>query len=298
VNAPNDDRAARRLLVAGAIAGIALAAFGVVRSSGDDAAAPADAIALVNGQALSREAYARFAAAIAAERRSTTLDASEQRRLLDRMIDEELLLQRGIALGLGRYEPTARGAIVSALVASVTADAETVEPDDRALRAFYAANTKRFGSGPRLAVEVAFVAAAGRPEALARERAETLARRLRAGEEFAGVRGELGDPMLAELPPGALDLDTLRDYLGPTAARAADELAVGEVAGPLRGSAGYFVVVLRERKADEPAPFESVRAQVRAEFLRSRGETALRDYLAGMREEASIQILDPELAAP
>ena len=191
---PGNDRVARGLLVTGAIAGIALAAFAVVRSGGSDTAAPADAIALVNGQALSREAFARFAAAIAAERRSTTLDASEQRRLLDRMIDEELLLQRGIALGLERYEPSARGAIVSALVASVTADAETAEPDDAALRAFYAQNQGRFGSGPRLTVDVAFVATAGRPEALARERAETLARRLRAGEAFAAVRSELGDP--------------------------------------------------------------------------------------------------------
>lgn len=295
---PADDRIARLLLAAGAIAGIALAGFGVVRSGGGDGAAPADAIALVNGQALSRENFARFVAAIASERRSTTLDANEQRRLLDRMIDEELLLQRGIALGLDRYEPSARGAIVSALVASVTADAETGEPDEAALRSFYAANTQRFGSGPRLAVDVAFVAVAGRAEALARERAEALARRLRAGEDFAAVAGELGDKMLAQLPPGALDLDTLRDYLGPTAARSAAELAVGEVAGPVRGSAGYFVVVLRERRAEEAAPFESVREQVRAEYLRGRGEAALSEYLSGMREEARIRILDPALASP
>ena len=43
----------------------------------------------------------------------------------------------------------------------------------------------------------------------------------------------------------------------------------------MRGSAGYFVLVLRERRAEEAAPFERVRAQVRAEYLRSRGETAL-----------------------
>jgi len=293
-----DDRVARRLLVLGAIAGVALAGFGVVRSGGGEAAAPADAIALVNGQPLSRESFARFTAAIAAERRSTTLDAAERRRLLGRMLDEELLLQRGIALGLDRYEPTARNSIVSALIASVTADAEADEPDEAALRAFHAENRGRFGSGPRLVVDVAFVSAAGRPEALARDRAEALAKRLRAGEDIAAVRGELGDASVAELPEGALDFDTLRDYLGPTAARAASELALGEVAGPVRGSAGYFVLVLRERLAEEPAPFESLREQVHAEFLRSRGEMALRDYLADLREAAEIRILDPELAAP
>jgi parvulin-like peptidyl-prolyl isomerase len=298
LSGPGDDRLARGLLVLGALAGVALAGFGVVRSGGGEAAAPADAIALVNGQPLSRESFARFTAAIAAERRTTTLDAAERRRLLARMIDEELLLQRGIALGLERYEPTARSSIVSALIASVTADAEVGEPDEAALRAFHAENQGRFGSGPRLRVDVAFVAAAGRPEALARERAEALAGRLRAGEDFAAVRGELGDATVAGLPEGALDLDTLRDYLGPTAARTASELAVGEVSSPVRGSAGYFVLVLRERLAEQPAAFESLREQVRAEYLRSRGETALRDYLAGLQEEAEIRILDPELAAP
>jgi len=184
------------------------------------------------------------------------------------------------------------------LIASVTSDAEGGEPDEAALRAFYSENRGRFGSGPRLRVDVAFVSASGRPEALARERAETVARRLRAGEDFAAVRGELGDATVAGLPEGALDLDTLRDYLGPTAARAASELEVGQVAGPVRGSAGYFVLVLRERLAEQPAPFEALREQVRAEYLRSRGETALRDYLAGLHESAEVRILDPELATP
>ena len=293
-----DDRMARGLLVLGTLAGVALAGWGVVRSGSGDAPAPADAIALVNGQPLSRESFARFTAAIAAERRSTTLDTAERRRLLERMIDEELLLQRGIALGLDRYEPTARSSIVSALIASVTADAEVGEPDEATLRAFHAENQGRFGSGPRLRVDVAFVAAAGRPEALARDRAEALARRLRAGEDFAAVRSELGDTSVAALPGGALDLDTLRDYLGPTAARAASELEVGQVAGPVRGSAGYFVLLLRERLAEQPAPFEALREQVRAEYLRSRGENALRDYLVGLQENAEIRILDAELAAP
>lgn len=295
---PGDDRTARALLLAGAVAGIGLAAFGVLGSGGDDAAATPDAIALVNGQELSRDAFARFAAAVAAERRSTTLDASEQRRLLERMIDEELLLQRGIALGLERHEPGARAAIVSALVASVTADAEIGEPEEAALRAFHAKHAERFGSGPRLVVDAAFVAVANRPEALARERAETLARRLRAGEDFAALNAELGDVPVAQLPAGELDVDTLRDYLGPTAARAAAALATGEVAGPLRGSTGYFVLVLRERRAEQPPAYESVREQVRAEYLRSRGEQALSEYLAGLREDARIRIFDPELAQP
>jgi parvulin-like peptidyl-prolyl isomerase len=292
------DRAARRLLLLGALAGILLAGFGVVRSGSSDVALPPDAIALVNGEPLSQEAFARFAAAIAAEQKSTTLDTGERRRLLDRMIDEELLLQRGISLGLDRYEPTARRSIIAALIASVTADAESGEPAEPALRKFYRENAARFAGSDRLVLDVAFVSTASRPDALARERAEETARRLRAGEDFAAVTRELGDPLVAPLPPGPLDEGTLRDYLGPTAERAASQLAPGGIAGPVRASAGYLVLVLRERRPAETPPFEAVREQVRAEYLRSQGEEALRSYLKELRDDAEIRVLDAELAAP
>jgi parvulin-like peptidyl-prolyl isomerase len=289
------DRAARRLLLASAALGIALAAFAILRSGrGPERAAPG-AIAVVNGRAISREAFARFAGAVAEERRRMALDAGERRRLLSRMIDEELLLQRGIELELPRHEPTARRSIVSALIASVAADAELSEPDEAELRAFWDGNRERFTRPDRLVLDVALVAAGDEPEAATLQRARELARRVREGEDFARVRQELGDAPIAALPEGAQGLDTIRQYLGPSAARAAEELGEGETCEPVRGSPGYYVLRLRERVAGGVAPFDDVREHVRVELLRERGDAALRDYLAELRSGADVRILDPEL---
>ncbi len=297
MSAARDDRTARLLLVLGAAVGIALAAVGIVRSGSSETSIPADAIAVVNGRPLSREAFARFVAAVAAERKMLTLDAPVRRRLLERMIDEELLLQRGIELGLSRFEPTARRVIVSALIASVTADAEIEEPDEAALRRFHAEHPGWFTRSERLSLEVGFVGARDRPDPLARRIAGEIARRVRAGEDFERVRAERADAPVAELPGGALPIETVRRYLGPTAARTALELEVGEVSEPVRGSAGYHVLRLRDRVAGEVARFEEVRAQVRAELLRRRGEDALGDYLEDLRASAEIRVLDPEPAS-
>ena len=297
MSAARDDRTARLLLVLGAGVGIALAAIGVVRSGSSEPSIPADAIAVVNGRPLSREAFARFVAAVAAERRILDLDAAEQQRLLERMIDEELLLQRGIELGLSRFEPTARRAIVSALIASVTADAEVEEPDEAALRRFHAEHPERFTRSERLSLEVAFVSARERPDPLARRIAGEIARRVRGGEDFERVRAERADAPLAELPGGALPIETVRRYLGPTAARTALELEVGEVSEPVRGSAGYQVLQLGERVAGEVAAFEAVREQVRAELLRRRGEDALRGSLEDLRASAEIRLLERKPAS-
>jgi len=298
MSAPDPDRRARALLVIGAGLGIALAAVSIVRSGRAPAPDFPDAVAVVNGQPVTRETFARLVAAVAEERKNVTLDAATRRRLLERMIDEELLLQRGVELDLHRFEPTARRVIVSALIASVTADAELVEPDDATLRSFHAENAERFQRPGRITLDAAFVSTRERPDAVALRVAGEIVRRVRDGEPFADVRAALADPPVAPLPEGPVALDTVRQYLGPTVAKTAARLAVGEVSTPTRASAGYFIVRVRDRSPAETAPFGELRPQVRAEYLRSRGDEALHDYLAGLRESGEIHVLDPELASP
>jgi hypothetical protein len=296
--AADEDRRTALLLLAGALAGIGLAAFGIARSGEDAASLLPGAIALVNGQAIPAEAFARFAGAVAAERRRGALDTAEKRRLLERMIDEELLFQRGLQLGLARHEPTARRAIVAAVIAALTSDAEAEEPTESELRAFHAEARDRFTRPGRIELEAAFVGTRGRPDAESYERAEEIARRLRAGKPFDDVVAALGDESAAPLPGGPLPVETVRQYLGPTAAHAAGRLAAGEVSDPLRGVGGYHVLVLRSRQPGEMAPFETVRTQVRAEYLRSLGERALRRTLEELRAEAAIAVDEAQLAAP
>lgn len=293
----NEDRRAAALLVAGALLGIGLAAFGIARSGAGAARVPEGAVAAVNGEPIAAEGFTRFADAVAAERREA-LAADERRHLLERMIDEELLFQHGLALGLARHEPTARRAIVSAVIAALTADAEAEEPGDAELRAFHGEARERFTRPGRLALDAAFVAVGSRPERESWERAEELARRLRAGEPLAAVARELGDPPVAPLPAGPLPPETVRQYLGPTAAQAAEQLAPGEVSDPIRGAGGFHVLVLRARMPGELAPFEEVREQVRAEYLRSLGERALRQTLEELRARASIAVDEPRMGTP
>jgi peptidyl-prolyl cis-trans isomerase C len=291
------DRRAAALLLAGALIGIGLAAFGIARSGGV-ARLPRGAVAQVNGEPIPAESFRRFAAAVAAERREPALAPEDRRRLLERMIDEELLFQRGLALGLARHEPSARRAIVSAVIEALTSDAEAEEPSEAALRAFHAEAPERFTRPGRLAVDAAFLAVREGAESAAWERAADVARRLRAGDAFAAVDAELADRAPAPLPGGALALETLRQYLGPTAAAAAERLAPGEVSDPIRGAGGFYVLVLRERWPGEVAPYDEIRAQVRAEYLRTLGERALRETLAELREDAAIAVDEAALAAP
>jgi len=295
VSGMDAERRGHLLLAAGAALGIALTAWGLV-GSGESRPDRDDAVAVVNGQPLSRDAFDRFVAAVAAERRTESLPLAERQRILDRLVDEELLLQHGLGLGLARHEPTARRVIVQSVIASVTGAAEDVEPSEADLRDYHARHSDRFVRPGRIVVDAAAVPVAeGRSDAEARARATDAARLLAEGTPLAALPERVTGVTLPRVPGGPLPIETVRRYLGPTAALRARELAPGAVSEPFRASAGYLVLRVVARTESRVPPFEEVADAVRAEWTRTQGEEALRRFLDDLRAAADVQVA--ELAA-
>jgi len=274
------------LLAAGVALGLACAAFGLLRG-GADGRLPADAVATVNGEPVPTDEYERVLAAFASDRRAP-LDDEDRRHVLDRMIEEELLVQRALELGLARHDRRVRADLTSALIASVVSEAEERTPGAREIEAFYADLRDFFARPGRLRVRQVLVRAEG-DAAAAQARAGQAAARLRAGENLARVAAELGDPEDAPLPDALLPPVKLREYLGPTALRTLLALEAGDVSEPVRTQAGWRVLVLAEREEEYAPPLGEIEEQVRAEWVRRRGERALREYLDELRRRADVQ---------
>jgi parvulin-like peptidyl-prolyl isomerase len=286
-------RRTRHLLALGAAAGLALAAFDLVHTRSPSEPLPAGAIASVNGVTVPAAEYERALSALAADRR-TPLDDGDRRHVLDRLIDEELLVQKGLDLGLPRRDRRVRSDIVASVVESVVAEAAAELPSDDDARRFYDANRALFSRPGRVRVRQVLVrVSAARPDDAARERAALAAQRLRAGEDFAAVAADLGDAPVVPLPAGKLDVEKLREYLGPTVARTVGELSVGTPSDPVRSAAGYHVVEVIEREPDDAPPFEEIADVVRGELRRRRQDEALRDYLDEIRSASSVHVREP-----
>jgi parvulin-like peptidyl-prolyl isomerase len=283
-------RRATRLLGLGALLGLLATAGGLMLEDRAGAGLPSDVVAMVNGQALRAEQYERALAALASDRREPLGD-TERRHVLDRLIEEELLVQRGLELGLARHDRQVRGDIVSAVIQSVVAQTEGYEPEAGELEAFYRENADYFARTPRLAVRQLLVRGPPRRSAEeARSRADQASHRLRAGATFAEVRGALGDDPIAPVPLDPLPYQKLREYLGPTASRIASELSPGEASDPIPSGTGWQVVVLVDRDAGFVPSLESVEKEVRAEVRRRAGDEALRDYLDELRDRAELVV--------
>ncbi len=275
------------LLTVGSTLGLLVAAAGLLASGRETAGtAGRDTIARVNGVTIRADDYRRALDAVAADRRVPP-DAAMRQHVLDRLIDEELLVQRGLELGLPRVDARVRRDLAAAVIDAAGATATARQPTSAELSRFYDENRGFFVRAGRVDVRQVLVPL-GAPDA--ETRATRAAARLRGGEDIATVRAALGADEPVPLPDGPLPPAKLADYLSPTPLRAALELPAGAVSDPVRSTDGIHVLVIVAREPDTAPPAAEIADEIRAEWERRGGERALRTQLDELRARATIEM--------
>jgi hypothetical protein len=276
------------LLTLGATAGLILAASGLVESwSPSSGSLPATAIARVGERVIPQERYMELVSDLAADKR-TPLNADDRLFALDRLIDEELLIMRGIELGLHESAPEIRKAIAATVIAQIAAEAEATMPDEAILRRFYETNSQYFTTTARYRLQWWRVPGSG---ADSERKAATAYEQLSKSMPTEAVMLSTGLQTEALLPDQMLPLSKLSDYLGPGLAQQATELEPGEFSRPIAAGGSFHILYLLARQEGVLPAFEQARPMVEAEYLRRSGDEALRQYLAWLRERAEIIVV-------
>lgn len=246
-----------------------------------------DAIAVVDGTPIARSVFDSAIEGLASAKR-TALTEAEKREALDRIIDEELLLQRALELGLGESDPPSRKALVNAMLQFSIADASRRTASDAELRAFYAERPKLIAPQPLLSVRG--VSFSEKDEA----RARAFKAALDAGTAFeAAVRQTGAEGLL--LPGGPVIPSKIAEYAGASVRDAALSLQPGQSIGPLAIANRLVFVHVVARTETPPPPLEEVRDVVREEWQKRETEKAFAAYVEGLRRKARISY---DAAAP
>jgi hypothetical protein len=263
----------RLFLGAGALIGLSIAGRELlgrdVRSLGPDV------MAMVGDVPIARDEYQRALAAVAADRKGPP-DAALRRHVLDRLVDEELLVQAALQSGLAARDPLLRGQLASAMIDTVLGD--KLEPSDAELRAHFDAHREVFARNGRVTIQAWWFRADGKRRA-----------------EDARPRVLAGDPVTADapaivLPTGPIPALKLADYLGGQVAAAVAALPVGAVTEPIASGEGAWLVRVAARTDGEIPAFEAVRELVFADLRRSRDDEALRRWLERRRRETRVTV--------
>jgi len=276
------------LLIAGAVAGLLIAATGMVekRNHAEPNSLPAGNIARVGDTLIPVSRYAVLLDDLSADKRNPLTD-KDRKFALDRLIDEELLIQRGVELGLASDAPAVRKAIASAVISQVVADASTTLPDETALREFYLSARTFFSESGQF--HVRWWKLDGQ-QADAMPAAENLIARARSEPGSGELFESYGFEAVRQLPDSLLPASKLLDYLGPTLLAQVTALGPGEFSGPVYANRAVHVFYLVQLKPESTPPFESIKDIVAQEYMYREGDRALREHLEWLRERTSVVV--------
>jgi peptidyl-prolyl cis-trans isomerase D len=173
-----------------------------------------------------------------------------------------------------RYRAPEQRRIKYLLVDSARIRAKIVAPESE-LKADYERRKDSFEAPDQVVAAhiLIRVNAAGGPTAdeIARAKAEKIAARAKAGEDFAKLANEntedpSGKGNGGQLPPFG------RGQMAPEFEQAAFEMTPGEIRGPIKTQFGYHVIKLIRKQPAHVRPFEEVRGQIASELSEKRAE--------------------------
>ncbi len=239
-------------------------------------------LADVNGTVISREKYLNHLRALATDKKDA-ITPEDARYVLERIIEEELLVQRGLEVGLIDSDKRTRSAMVNAMISMTTASAEATAPSEADLQHFLDQHADYFTPTSRLQVDVITLTGDN-----ADVNAQAAVKRIRDGEAFSLIKQDLSADVALKVPSSLLPPTKLREYLGPSLVQDLQHQPEGYITPVMPLGQGYRIVKLVHKETGSKPLLASVREQVEAEYVRRKGDTTLREYLEWLKGRADI----------
>ena len=288
-------RARRAWLLGGALSGCVLAAIQILHDARIPVRFLPGIAARVNGREIDTASVDRSVAGLDVRLRNSEPDA--RRRVISRMIDEELLVQHALDSGAAESDPEVRAALVRAAITRVNTEVASQSVSESEVGAFYQSHRSAYASPAAYQVTPLYFESRTFPETDAAQRRADAAR--------AGVHaGQTVDSLLRSAdvlpfePPGPLaTARTLANYFGSPLAGDLDRLHAGEATEPTAFGHGVLLLYVNRRVDGATPALTSIHDLVQADALREKQETALDKLLISLRKSARIDISADSRAA-
>ncbi|WP_237058134.1 peptidyl-prolyl cis-trans isomerase [Microbulbifer sediminum] len=208
----------------------------------------------------------------------------ELRGLVDNFVREEVLYREAVQLGLDRDDTVIRRRLRMKMELLARDLVDAVDPDEKTLRDFYAANTEEYSRPARMSFRQVYFdrAAHDKPES-AIETARSLL--------WEGVpETELGNSSLLQRHYRNESAERLERVFGAGFAGNLLELPLEQWTGPVKSAYGLHLVFIEEREPRRVADFEEVRAKVLRDWQLSKKQQVLEAQYENYRTGYRIRI--------
>lgn len=282
------------LYAVGAAIGLGLAGFSLFTAKGTSVKTfPAEDVALVNGRPILRADFVTQTEVEAGVPFAQTTRA-QRLKVLKSMLDEELLVQRGLEVDLAASDPDVRAAMVTGVNLQVDADVLAQQPSQQQLLAYYNAHIDKYSSDGvlRLRDLVMPIGDLTADQAMARAgEAQKALAAAAAAPEAVMAKYQLKDS-------GLIDREDNFDFavkakLGEPIFNAVKDLNPGQVSKPVRHEDGIHLVIVTRRIASVKLDFARAQDNVWQDYKRVAREKVEAANLKYLKSRADV-VLAPE----
>jgi parvulin-like peptidyl-prolyl isomerase len=291
VNTPR----AMLLCATGALVGLGIAGYGLFTAAGTSThSVPPENVATVNQRPILRSDFITQTEGETGLR-FDAVSRADQLKVLDEMVREELLVQRGVELEFPETDQGTRNALVTAITDQAIAEVTTSQTTEQQLQHYYDENRDQWttqGTMNLRSLVLPKLAGQGADNAMAKAR--QAAKELRSGTALEQIEQRYG------LTEAQLQGDqyyfAVKYRLGDALFAVVSRLSDGDVSDPIAASDGIHIIKMMKNNRPIPLDFAAARAQVlsdyntaaqthlldaTAKFLRSRAKILIADDYAG-----------------
>ena len=237
------------------------------------------AIARVGEKEISRQRFEEIIKVLD-DQSNLELTLEKKNLIRERLIDEELLIQRAIELDLVRNDSLVKGNVIQTMFQYIINSNELVEPSEAELREYFSKEKNYFSSGRRYKLKnYTFRNLNDAETAINLLNQSDLESFLKLVETESAI----------DLPNVFLTPQKIRDYLGPKVLDELPSLEKGGFSNIFEINEVPSIVICIDILLDNNPKFEEIAEQIKNKFIRDREDSLVKEYIENLRNFYEIE---------
>ena len=270
-----------KLLLLASIIGTFLAIYSIMETNKNFSSLPDNIIATVNDKIIPSDKYQTVINLIQNDKRDE-LTKADREMALDRIIEEELLVQYAYKNGFLEADDLLRKSIVRSVVDSIVEQALSVVPAEQDLLKFYEVNRQTFAIDEKYRVVI--LSSQNRSDI---DEGKVI---WQSNYDLTLLRQTFKGIDRLDIPTGFISKIRLGTLVGPLLRDKVLSLEVGETSETLKTIYGYSIVTLVDKKDRVIPEFKEISEIVLQEYKRQQREEILEELLKDLKRQSDIKI--------
>jgi len=237
------------------------------------------AIARVGEKEISRQKFEEIIKVLD-DQSNSELTLEKKNLIRERLIDEELLIQRAIELDLVRNDSLVKGNVIQTMFQYIINSSELAEPSEAELREYFSKEKNYFSSGKRYKLKnYTFRNLSD---------AETARNSLNQGNLESFLKLVEAENSI-DLPNVFLTPQKIRDYLGPKVLEELPSLEKGRFSNIYEINQVPSIVICIDVLLDNNPKFEEIIEEIKNKFIRDQEDSLVKEYIENLRNFYEIE---------